>query len=258
MNNSKRPLKVVCIGDSITRGQVSTDYVDLLRKRRHAVPTTFLNAGVNYDLAYSVRCRLDDVVAHRPDVVCVLVGTNDANATLGESNRRLVTLLKRPPAPPTAGRFREDLTAIVRELRERTDARLGLLSLPVIGEDLDSTPLRRSTEYSATVREIATENNVGYLPLHERQVDYLRTRQQPPRTHYRAGLGLASRASIQHFVLRRTLDDISARRGLSLTTDTIHQNTRGATLIADVITEFLARSAPTPTREADRSQDPAG
>lgn len=41
-------------------------------------------------------------------------------------------------------------------------------------------------------------------------------------------------------MLRRTLDDISARRGLSLTTDTIHQNTRGATLIADVVGEFLA------------------
>ena len=242
VNTHQPELTVVCLGDSITRGQVSVDYVDLLRKRRHAVPTTFLNAGVNYDLAYSVRRRLDDVVAHRPDVVCVLVGTNDANATLGESNRRLVTLLKRPPAPPPAERFREDLATIVRELQQRTDARIGLLSLPVIGEDLDSAALHRATEYSATVHEIATANDVGYLPLHERQLDYLRARQQQPRTHYRAGLGLSTRASIQHFMLRRTLDDISTRRGLSLTTDTIHQNTRGATMIADVITEFLAKS----------------
>jgi lysophospholipase L1-like esterase len=198
MNDSVRPLRVVCVGDSITRGQVSVDYVDLLRGRQHAVPSVFVNAGVNYDLAYSVRNRLDDVVAQRPDVVCVLVGTNDANATLGDGNRRLVSLLKRPPGRPTAERFREDLTAIARELVERTDARVGLLSLPVIGEDLDSTPLRRATEYSAIVREVAAANGVGYLPLHERQVDFLRERRQPPRTHYRAGLGLSSRASVQH------------------------------------------------------------
>lgn len=237
---SSRSRRVVCVGDSITRGQVSVDYVDVLRGRQHAVPTEFVNAGVNYDLAHSVRNRLDEVVAERPDVVCVLVGTNDANATLGAGNRRLVTLLKRPPGRPTAERFREDLTAIARELTERTGARVGLLSLPVIGEDLDSAPLRRATEYSAIVREVAAANGVDYLPLHERQVDYLRGRRQPPRTHYRAGLGLSSRASVQHFMLRRTFDDIAARRGLSLTTDTIHQNTRGATLIADVISEFLA------------------
>src|SRR6185312_6168835 len=126
-------MRVVCVGDSITRGQVSVDYVELLRRRRHAVPTTFVNAGVNYDLAFSVLNRLDGVVSHRPDVVCVLVGTNDANATLGASNRRLVTLLKRPPARPTAERYQEDLTAIARELKARTSARIGLLSLPVIG-----------------------------------------------------------------------------------------------------------------------------
>ncbi len=233
-------LRVVCVGDSITRGQVSFDYVELLRKRPHNAPTEFINAGVNYDLAYSVRRRLDDVVAHRPDIVLVLVGTNDANATLGASNRRLVTLLKRPPERPTAQRFRDDLTAITTELQAH--AQVGLLSLPVIGEDLDSTPLRRATEYSAIVHEVAAANQAGYLPLHERQLEYLRANGNRPRTHYRPGLGLSSRASMQHFLLRRSFDDISARRGLSLTTDTIHQNTTGATLIADVISEFLARA----------------
>ncbi|HJP73901.1 MAG TPA: GDSL-type esterase/lipase family protein [Pseudonocardiaceae bacterium] len=254
MSDSARPLRVVCVGDSITRGQVSVDYVDLLRKRRHTMPTEFVNAGVNYDLAYSIRTRLDRVTAHQPDIVCVLVGTNDANATLGASNRRLVTLLKRPPSRPTAPRFADDLTAIARDLSEQTNARVGLLSLPVIGEDLDSAPLRRATEYSAIVREVAAATNADYLPLHERQLEYLRAQPNQPRTHYRPGLGLSTRASIQHFLLRRTLDDISARRGLSLTTDTIHQNSHGATLIADVITEFLTRVATSTRRHRESAQ----
>jgi hypothetical protein len=36
-------------------------------------------------------------------------------------------------------------------------------------------------------------------------------------------------------VLRRSHDDISRRRGLELTTDHVHQNRRGAGLIAEVI-----------------------
>jgi hypothetical protein len=42
---------------------------------------------------------------------------------------------------------------------------------------------------------------------------------------------------LQRFVLRRSLDEISRRRDLVLTTDHIHQNHRGADTIAEVIDE---------------------
>lgn len=239
---STKPVRVVCVGDSITRGQVSVDYVELLRHRRPLQPYTFINRGVNYDLAYNVLNRLDQIIADQPDVVTVLVGTNDANATLAKSNRRIVTFLKRLPTKPTAQWYRDNLTAIVHRLQQRTNARIALLSLPVIGEDLDSTPIRRAGEYSAIVRDVATANNVAYLPLYERQTDYLRTHEDPPGTQYRPGLMLSSTASTQHFILRRSLDDVAADRGLHLTTDTIHQNSSGANLIADLIEEHLTAS----------------
>lgn len=43
-------------------------------------------------------------------------------------------------------------------------------------------------------------------------------------------------------VLRRQLDTISRRRELLLTTDHIHQNSRGAGMIADVIDEQLLQA----------------
>jgi lysophospholipase L1-like esterase len=238
------PIRVVCVGDSITRGQVSVDYVELLRHQFDADEFVFHNAGVNYDLAYSVRRRLDDVVALNPDHVTVLIGTNDANATLHASNLRLLRWMKRPPVRPTASWFRENLIEIVDELQRRTQARIALLSLPVIGEDLDSLPLRRSSEYSQIVREVAAGRAVSYLPLHERQVEHLRARNQSPGTSYRPGLALSGTASTQHFVFRRTLDAISARRGLQFSTDTIHQNSRGAGMIADLIAEHLKAGDP--------------
>jgi lysophospholipase L1-like esterase len=236
---TSHPLRVVCVGDSITQGQVSVDYVGLLRKRLPSESYVLVNRGVGGDFAYNILQRLDQVVADEPDHVMVLAGTNDANASLSAGSRRLMTWIKRLPTMPTPQWFRDNLSEIVRRLRQRTDARIALLSLPVIGEDLDSVPMRRAAEYSAIVREIAATHDVTYLPLHERQVDYLRSRGHQPRTQYSSGVRAVT-AALQHFVLRRSLDDIAERRGLLLTVDTVHQSSRGATIIADLIEQHLA------------------
>ena len=93
---------VVCIGDSITHGRVSHNYVDLLAGRFRDGNVVFVNAGINSELAWNVVQRLDAVIACKPDVVTVLsYGTNDANATLSEANgRRAVKKMKTAPRPP--------------------------------------------------------------------------------------------------------------------------------------------------------------
>jgi lysophospholipase L1-like esterase len=235
-----RPVRVVCVGDSNTRGQAAVDYVELLRRRFRSRPFEFVNRGVNFDLAANVLARLDRVIADEPDVVTVLIGTNDANATLSDENRRVITMVKRP-ARLTIDGYREDLTGIVQRLKQHTRARIGLLSLPALGEEPDSPANRRAAEYSAVVEGVAAAAGAAYLPLHERQIAHLRSLPGPPGTAYRSGYFLASTASLQHFLLRRSLDAIAARRGLSLTTDTLHQNSRGAGMIADLIEEFADR-----------------
>ncbi|HET8645189.1 MAG TPA: GDSL-type esterase/lipase family protein, partial [Vicinamibacteria bacterium] len=75
-----RPL-VVCAGASVTQGRMSADYVGLL-ERRLGGAFQFANAGRNGDLAYNLLQRLGPVVALRPDVVLLQIGTNDVNASL--------------------------------------------------------------------------------------------------------------------------------------------------------------------------------
>jgi hypothetical protein len=60
---------------------------------------------------------------------------------------------------------------------------------------------------------------------------------------------LPSTASMQYFLLRRDFDTISARRGLQLTTDTFNLNRRGASMIADLIEEFVIGELPNMERE---------
>lgn len=92
----------------------------MLEQRFAADRFTFTNAGVNGDLAYNALQRLDSVIRLRPDVVTVLLGTNDANASLTERNVRMFTRMKTLPTRPTIDWFRESLTAIVDRLTTET------------------------------------------------------------------------------------------------------------------------------------------
>jgi lysophospholipase L1-like esterase len=233
---------VVCLGDSLTRGQVSVDFVKMLGSRTIGQQVRVTNAGVNGDLAYNVLQRLDSVVELRPDVVSVLIGTNDANASLSEKNIRMMTRMNKLPSRPTIEWYQENLAAIVGRLMRETSAEVALMSLPVLGEELGSPSVRRAADYSAVVNDVAETHNVAYLGLYERQIADLTAGGFTPGIRFRDGRVLSATAAIQHFVLRRSLDCISRGRGLRLTTDLIHQNTRGATIIADLIEDFLEQT----------------
>lgn len=236
-------MHIVCLGDSNTRAQVSADYIKMLENNA-AGRWTFTNAGVNGDLAYNALQRIESVIELQPDVVTVLLGTNDANGALSETNVRMMTKMKKLPVRPTIAWYKENLNAVTERLAKETDARIALLSPPVLGQELGSDPVRQAAEYSQIVQDVAAVREVAYLPLYERQLEHLRAVDRQPGIAFRDGKRLSSRAAMQHFLLGRSFDAISKRRGLELTTDFIHQNTRGAAMIADVIEEFLRQLPP--------------
>lgn len=236
--------RIACLGDSLTRALISADYLDVLERRHPPGDLRLARFGANGDFAHNLLRSLDAVIANPPDVITVLIGTNDARASLAGYRVDKAMKRKRLPERPSAGWFQQCLGAVVERLRAETDATIGLLSLPVLGQRLDGPAAQASQRYSRMIAEVATANEVTYLPLHERQIDELRQADPPP-IPYRevtpaAGLGVF----VQHAVLRRGLDTISRRRNLVLTTDHIHQNSRGAALIAEVIdVGLLTRSA---------------
>ncbi|CAL9603724.1 GDSL-type esterase/lipase family protein [Streptomyces sp. R1] len=236
--------RVACLGDSLTRAQISADYLDLLERRHAPGDVRLARFGANGDFTHNLLQRLDAVVGDPPDVITVLIGTNDARASLAGYPVERAMKRKRLPRRPSAGWFQQCLGAVVTRLRAETDATIGLLSLPVLGQQIDGAAAQASQAYSRMIAEVAATHEVAYLPLHERQIEELR-RADPSPIPYRAptpaaGLGVL----LQHAVLRRSLDTVSRRRGLVLTTDHVHQNSRGAALIAEVIDAGLpARSA---------------
>lgn len=235
---------VVCAGDSITHGRVSINYVDILSRRLSSRGFIFVNAGINSELAYNLGLRLDEIIKCDPDVVTVLIGSNDANATLSESamERYLEDMLL--PRRADSAWFRRNLAAVCDRLKAETRARIALISLPPMGEEPGSDAYRRAAEYSRIIREIAADRGVDYLPLNEEMTRGIEARGKMPEILYRGDpeffmyLVLA-----RHYLLRQSYDVISESNGFLYLTDLLHLNTRGASAAADLIGEYVTRTA---------------
>jgi lysophospholipase L1-like esterase len=228
---------VACVGDSITQGSVSANYVDLLARRTTSSEFEFVNAGVNGNLAWNVLQRLDAVIARRPDVVTLLIGTNDVNATLNEKWQGRYRKEQRLPVRASLAWYLESVAAILDRLAAESTALVLVVQIPMLGEDLTSTLNQRIDEYNAALHEICAERGLPCLPLHDRLVALMPPGHVPPA--YTGDRMLIVKSLVGHSLLRRSWDEVSRRNGLTVLTDHIHLNDRAAVALADLIDDAL-------------------
>jgi acyl-CoA thioesterase I len=246
---------VVLLGDSITEGIASFDYVALLGERMSSRGYRFMNAGVGGDTAWNLRQRLGPVIASDPDRVVVQVGSNDVLAHLnGGRLGRGAQLRKRLPGPVTLEGYLDNVRQVIATLRETTSAEVAVVSIPVMGEDLASRANVEVRRFNDALRVLAAEMNVPYLAAHEAMEQVLRDEQRVPGVPFDASK--LTRRMVVAVVLRLrgwSWDEISARNGLLLTTETLHLNGRGAAIVADVVEQWLEAGG-----AVGVSEDPAG
>lgn len=212
---------VVAAGASMTHGTLGRDWVGDLRERPEFREYVFVNAGHNGDTSADLRKRVDrDIVACAPDLVTVLIGTNDVRGGV------------------PVEQYRDNLGAVVDRIRERTSARLALMSIPPLGEDLDAEENRKLAAYNTAVRETAERVRADYLPVHERFAE--RLSDQGGRPGYDFSFATAYLAATQHYLLRRSWDEVARGNGLELFVDHIHLSDRGGALLTDLAAPWLA------------------
>ncbi|WP_106396811.1 SGNH/GDSL hydrolase family protein [Actinocorallia populi] len=212
---------VVAAGASMTQGTLGANWVGALRDRPEHRGYEFVNAGVNGDTSGGLLERVDsDIVACRPDAVTILVGTNDVldGVPLAE--------------------YRTNFGAIVGRIKERTSARIALLSLPPIGEDLGSRRNRELVGYNAVIKETAERARVDYLPLHEQAVAFLQ--ENGGGTPYGFDFVTALAAGAEHHLLGRSWDEVSRGNGLALLVDHLHLNDRGGEIVTGLVARWLS------------------
>ncbi len=234
---------VVNFGDSITHGVLSADYVGNLRDEFPEY--TFINAGVNGELAWNLLQRADDVIACDPDYITILAGSNDVLATLSPMRMRSYQKKHGIPVEANISWYRENLEALVDLLKTGTEADIVLLSLPPVGEDPESLPYKRAAEYSAVVRETAEARDCAYLPLNEEMDTILKKKAKPEALPFDPDSNSALyRAVLKHYSFNRSWNDISDSNHLTLLTDNIHLNEEGAALVSGLIGEYLISHPP--------------
>ena len=138
--------KIVFIGDSLTDGSSYPDYVmNTLDECFPDASFEMANAGVCGNTAADLRKRLEaDVLARKPDLVVVAIGTNDA-------------WQNRP-----AGSFRDDMDNILRALVERSIKVIVVLPSP-FG---DPAREEKFLAYLQTLRETASKYHARIADAH--------------------------------------------------------------------------------------------
>ncbi|WP_043619832.1 SGNH/GDSL hydrolase family protein [Nonomuraea candida] len=211
--------RVVAAGASMTQGSLGANWVAALRAGFPAYE--FVNAGSNGDTTAGLLERVGtDIVACRPAVVTLLIGTNDV----------------RDGVP--LDRYDANLRAIVDRVKKGTGARVALMSLPPLGEDLNAPVNRTLTGYNAAIQKIAAQTGSDYLPLYERLADVLH-RGGDTRPAYDFGFPLAFAVAAQHYLLGRTWDEIALDGGRELLVDHVHLTDRGGAVLTTLTTQWL-------------------
>ncbi|MEV6423604.1 SGNH/GDSL hydrolase family protein [Streptomyces sp. NPDC051662] len=224
---------VVAAGASMTQGSLGRDWVGDLNEIPEFRGHTFVNAGENGNTSAGLRGRVDsDIVACDPDMVTLLIGTNDV----------------RDGVPPEE--FRDNLAAIVSRVGEKTSARIALMSLPPLGEDLDAPINRTLRDYNAAIKEIAIRTKVDYVPVNERFTD--RLQHQDDRPAYDFSFTMAYLAATKYYLLGHSWDEVAHDNGLELFVDHIHLSDKGGAIVTNLATQWLSSA------EAARSADPQG
>jgi lysophospholipase L1-like esterase len=226
---------LISIGDSITHGRVGANYVDKLEQNLGS-SYEIVNAGINGNLVWNVNQRLQSILDCKPNVLTILIGTNDANATLSEENNKFYIKNQKLPQPPTIDWFKENLYQLVKECkRSNPEIKIFLCSIPTIGEDKNSKEFQHSVRFSEILKEVAKESEVNYVPINELMRKRLQNYDLKPKFPHEKNQKKIFIAIFKKYFLRQSWNKIAKNSGFVYHIDNLHLNDEGATIISDSI-----------------------
>lgn len=231
---------ILFLGDSITHGAVSSNYVDFVRKDPKLSSYLVLNEGINSRLTYQLLPLLEDVVELQPEMIFILIGTNDLISTLGEEQFNQYKKLWKMTERPNRDTYQKNLGQILDTLQKRTKAKIVLISVPPLGEDPNSNPYQVSKDYASIDHKIAEERKISIIPLFEILEKGLSASGRSPRASYTGNYGIMYWAIFQYYTFFRTWDGIADSNGFEFLTDSIHLNDKGGKILSDLIIKEIA------------------
>ena len=239
-NDSEDRRVIACIGDSLTHGNIGDCWVETLRNE--FPEDIFLNEGINGDVVWQVQQRLEPILACKPDIVILMIGSNDVMASFnkksGESYRRNNKL----PEVPTFESYQKLLPKLIDSLS--ASSKIAICTLPPIGENKDSIVNNHVNKFNKFIELTAKNKNITLLPVSKLLREDLSIRTYPSRSDYDPStLPIIKRiygGAVQHYIFKKSWDEVAKSKGQWILFDQVHLGERGAKIVFNIVKKYIS------------------
>ena len=230
---------VVFAGNSITHGRVGYDWVRSLSL--NDTSKIYLNAGMNGDLAWNVNQRIDEIIKCDPDLVFLLIGSNDAMGSLSKEAGEFYIKFKNLPLLPALDWYEKNYDQILQKLLKSTSAKIILITIPWVGEHEDSKIISIIKEHNKVIKKLALKYELKVLPFFDEMEKLILSKHQQnnsaetiPVYTRKKNASLSVLGTLKYYLLGFSWNEIGDKNNLSTTFDFIHLNERSGILLENL------------------------
>ncbi|MEM7156582.1 MAG: SGNH/GDSL hydrolase family protein [Myxococcota bacterium] len=229
---------LLCLGDSITHGNLGGNWVDGLRTRFAASGRLVANAGINGQQAWNVAQRLDRELSCKPDLACLMIGSNDVMAADRPDRAAAYVKQNELPRTPDLEWSLAELEALVPRIVAAVP-RVALCTIPPLGDD-DQQPIAALVaRYNDRVRSLAEQHGCVLLDVHEAIVPLLSDAKTAYQGAQKTVIRLVGKVAAHHYLMNKSWDDIARSLGYGATAEGIHLSDTAAARVEELVAGFV-------------------
>jgi len=231
-------MRVLFIGNSITRGEIGESFIDLFRA--DYPDWEIKNAGINADTLKNISDRITHEISicTEYDYIIIEAGHNDVILPFLRKKGFLFQLAlkhlqKKGRKPLNQGDFKSEYIKVINLIKTKTNAKIILTTLSCINEDLSSYVNKIRSDYNHLIRNIADYNDCLLADISQEFDSILNSNIQ-------TNFLLDRFIDTVYFDSKKCqkiggADKLSKKRKLQLTIDGVHLNSIGANLYKQTI-----------------------
>ena len=239
-NDSEDRRVIACIGDSLTHGNIGDCWVETLHNE--FPEDIFLNEGINGDVVWQVQQRLEPILACKPDIVILMIGSNDVMASFNKKSGESYRLNNKLPEVPTFKSYQKLLPKLIDSLS--TISKIAICTLPPIGENKDSIVNNHVNKFNKFIELTAKNKNITLLPVSKLLREDLSIRNYPSRSDYDPStLPIIRRiygGAVQHYIFKKSWDEVAKSKGQWILFDQVHLGERGAKIVFNIVKKYIS------------------
>ena len=231
---------IACIGDSLTHGNIGECWVE--RLRNEYPEDTVLNEGINGDVAWQVNNRIESIVNCSPDIIILMIGSNDAMASFNKKSGERYKSNNKLPEIPTFKSYKKLLPKLLDRLNGTS--KIAICTLPPIGENIDSAINVHIRKFNDFIELTANNKNINLIPVSKLLWDDLSKRTYHIKSDYDPNsLPIIRRiygGMMHHYIFKKSWDEIAKSKGQWLLFDQIHLGGRAAKILFNATKKYIS------------------